>query len=404
VKRFNRNVYLFFIATSLNAIATGVFAVVFNLYALSLGIRADTLGGILTAGPLAQVAGAIPVGILADRLGHRQAFLLVYTMAGLAYLAQATLVAPALIWAAIFVNALAISGDFVVRLPFLAANTDNRHRGLAFSASMVLASIATSVGALLGGLVPSALAPIAPDLTTAYRWTLWGAAALTLSAALPILLLRKQGSPTRRTLRLRSYLGGIGPNTRRIAFVEFFGGLTMGLALPFANVYFVYHLGTTREFFGAVSALVVLPAVLVTAVAPLLATRLGRIRTISGARLFMPAACVILSLTASPLVGAAAYCGLRAFFMMGQSQWFAFSMEASDSESPAATSAWLNITYWLGNAFMTPVAGLLIAQGNYRFPFLLAAATGIMGSALTHLYFRSFDASGAGARAGLATG
>ena len=402
MRALNRNVYLFFIATSLSAIGAGVFAVVFNLYALSLGISVDTLGGILTAGPLAQVTGAIPVGILGDRLGHRQAFLLIYTMAGLAYLAQAAVVVPTLIWAAIFMNALAISGDFVVRLPFLAANTDNRHRGLAFSASAILSSVATSVGALLGGFVPTALSHVTPNLTAAYRYTLYGAAALTLSAALPILLVGEQRPSADRPLRLRSYLAGIGPNTQRLAFVEFFGGLTMGLALPFANVYFVHHLGATREFFGTVSAFLVVPAVLITAAGPLLAGWLGTIRSISAARLLMPAACLALALTVSPLLGAAAYCSLRALFMMGQSQWFAFSMEASDSESQAATSAWLNITYWLGNALMTPVVGLLIARGNYGIPFLLAAATGMVGSALTYLYFHSFDAPRAGARPSLA--
>ncbi len=113
--------------------------------------------------------------------------------------------------------------------------------------------------------------------------------------------------------------------------------------------------------------------------------------TISGARLLMPLACLVMAVTLSPLLGAAAYWSLRAFFMMGQALWFAFSMETGDSQAKAATSAWLNITYWLGNAVTTPIVGLLIARSNYGAPFFLAVATGLAGSALTFFFFHSFD-------------
>ncbi len=83
VRSLNRNCRLGFVATVLSGMSIGIFNVVFNLYALSLGIEADVLGGILGAGPLAMALGSIPAGFLAERAGFRKAFLVIYGVAGL---------------------------------------------------------------------------------------------------------------------------------------------------------------------------------------------------------------------------------------------------------------------------------------------------------------------------------
>ncbi len=74
---FNRNVRLSFSANLLNGLSQGIFLVVFNLYILEMGISADVLGGILSASPLAQALGSIPIGFLAEVIGFRKVFVLI---------------------------------------------------------------------------------------------------------------------------------------------------------------------------------------------------------------------------------------------------------------------------------------------------------------------------------------
>ena len=82
------NVWPQYGASVLHGTSQGIIWVAFSLYILSLGIGADVLGGILSAGPLAQAAGSIPAGLLAEHIGFRRSFFIVYGVAGLARLAQ----------------------------------------------------------------------------------------------------------------------------------------------------------------------------------------------------------------------------------------------------------------------------------------------------------------------------
>ena len=63
---FNRNVRLLLLASMLGGMAQGIFGVDFNLYILSLGMEPDTLGNILSAGPLAHALASIPIGFLSE--------------------------------------------------------------------------------------------------------------------------------------------------------------------------------------------------------------------------------------------------------------------------------------------------------------------------------------------------
>ena len=80
---FNRNVRLLLVASMLGGMAQGIFGVDFNLYILSLGMEPDTLGNILSAGPLAHALASIPIGFLSESFGFTKAFVGIYGLAGL---------------------------------------------------------------------------------------------------------------------------------------------------------------------------------------------------------------------------------------------------------------------------------------------------------------------------------
>jgi len=394
--QLQRNVRLFFLAAILSGTSQGIFRVVFNLYILQLGIGADVLGRILSAGPFAQAVGSIPIGFLAEIIGYKKALLLIYGFTGISQLAQVSTGNPSLVFLAAFAGGLAFAGDFVVRLPFLALNTTPAERKHVFSTSSILYAVSGALGALFAGYAPNLLRPLAPDLSIAYRYTLYGAGVLTLASLLPLLMLR-DGRPERKgPISLQPYLLGMDRFTVQQAVVSLFVGLSMGLVTPFLNVFFVYHLGTSREFFSSISALTVIPSTLATALGPFVAGLTGTISAIAGMRSIMPLGVVALALTASPLVGAGAVWFYQALLSTSQPLSFAFAMEAAKAKAKVAASAWLNVTFWLGGAIAAPITGLFLARSEYRMPLYLSGAAALLAGVLTLVFFISFDGRHAG--------
>jgi len=165
--------------------------------------------------------------------------------------------------------------------------------------------------------------------------------------------------------------------------VELFVGLTMGMIIPFMNVFYLYRLGTSREFFGNVAALAVLPVMLATIIGPAIAKRLTNIGAVRAARWLIPASMLLMAATTNAYLGTAGYWAYRALFVMSQSIWFAFVIDTAAPRGKAAASAWLEITFWIGMAIAAPATGFLLARQSYTLPSLLSAAAAVVTGFLT---------------------
>ena len=252
-----------FLGSSLNGVSGGIFLVAFNLYILSLGIAPDVLGGILSAGPFAQAVGSIPMGFLMEKIGFKKVFFIIYGVSGLAKILQVATGFVPVIAAAAFISGLALAGDFVVRLPFLAANSDPDQRAQVYSLNAIVYSVSMAAGSLFAGYMPNLIQDwFRTDLAITYRYTLFFAGLLALVAIIPFIMVKDQPPAHLRKISLAPYLWGMDRFTTQQAVVSLFVGISLGLTSPFMNIYYLYHLGATREFFGAMSALVIIPALI----------------------------------------------------------------------------------------------------------------------------------------------
>jgi MFS family permease len=391
IQNFNRNIRLLLLGSVLGGVAQGIISVDFNLYIVSLGIHPDDLGKILSAGPFAHALASIPIGFLGELLGYRTAFVAIYGIAGLSQLAQVATPNINLISIAAFVGGLALSGNFVVRLPFLAANVKDSERTHIFSVNSLIHSLTLAIGSLLAGHLPNLMKVFTSSETLQYRYTLYLAGFFTLISVVPMFLIKTHKKPGPRKISLYPYLWGMDTFTIKSAIIELFIGLTMGLILPFMNLYFINHLGTSREYFSTVAALAVIPTMLAAAVGPLIASRLGDFRAIVASRYIIPVATVAMALTASPAIASGGYWLYRALFTMGQALWFAYAMAAAAKRAKVATSAWLEITFWLGQALAALITGSLLADANYVLPFYLSSGAAIATGVLTQVFVGQHD-------------
>ncbi len=390
----SRNCKLMFLGSSLNGVAQGIFLVVFNLYILSLGISPDVLGGILSAGPFAQALGSIPMGFLMEKIGFKKVFIMIYGFAGLTRIAQVATGSVPLIAISAFICGLALAGDFVVRLPFIAANSEPERRPQMYSLSSIFYSVSTALGSLFAGFAPNLVhALLKTDLAITYRYTLYFGGLLTLLAVVPFLLLADQPPLHTRKISLAPYLWGIDRFTTQQAIVSLFVGVSLGLTMPFMNIYFVYHLGASREFFGTMSALVIIPSLIATAAGPLLAVSVGAVRLVTYLRGIIPLFLANLAITTNPWLGTIAYWGQSALSNTAQPLSFAFAMNAATPRAKSAASAWLNVTFWLGNAMAAPIAGAFIAKSQYRLPLFISAAAILLAAISNEVFFNRIEIS-----------
>jgi MFS family permease len=400
VYRFNRNIHFSLAASVLSSTAIGMFSVVFNLYILSLGIGAEQLGRIVGTSPLAEAIAAIPAAFIAERIGFKRSMVFIYVATGLTQLASVATPNPSIIMLASFLGGLGGAGAFVAQLPFLAANSREGERNLVFSASTVLQSISWSLGAVLAGYLPNLVGSITVDITSAYRVTLFVAGALSLVALLPTMMIREQPPLSTRNISLSPYLWGLNRNTFDHAFISLFRGLSMGLVTPFLNVFFVYHLGTSREFFSTVSAVSILPSTLSTALAPAVASALGTARALTVLRCLNAIPTFAITLSSIPLVAATIYWLGGIVSGAAQPLTFAFAMESAERKAKSATAAWMHVAFVLGSAIAAPLTGVLMARSEYAWPFYLSAISIAVAGVLNHAFFRSLYERPSGAAQG----
>jgi len=83
---FSPNAWKYLIGVMIYGAAMGVYQLLFNFYALSLGYNEAVLGNMVTARSATSLIVALPMGYIANKIGHKNAFILGYSGVGLAIL------------------------------------------------------------------------------------------------------------------------------------------------------------------------------------------------------------------------------------------------------------------------------------------------------------------------------
>ncbi len=240
--------WTYFFASVFFNLGFSVFFFLFNVYLVGLGMNERTLGLIGSCAAAGSLVGTIPAGILGQRCGLR------FTLIGgilLAVLASALrvwmLALPAQLCLA-FLAGLGLCTWAVSLSPAVASLTSGRQRPRAFSLMFAFGIGDAGLGAIAAGHAPGWCASLARhplSLAQCERITLLLGCALALVATIPIsrLSLASPAAPTR-------FSRPSAPFLRRFLPAMGVWSLVVGAFPPFANVYFVHHLGLPLSSIG----------------------------------------------------------------------------------------------------------------------------------------------------------
>lgn len=188
-----RNVYLLLFFTLGKGFQLTIATLTVNYYAYSLGYRPDFIGLFSAMPALGALASAVPIGMLADRVGRKPVLIAtaLLTPAFLAAIALGTS-APWLLICAL-IQGFVSSAYWVSNLPLLTRNTTEKQRVGVFALNSFLLLGIGSLGNLLGGMIPEFVAGflhVSAASTVPLRWGVLSAASFTLIFGLPLWLLR----------------------------------------------------------------------------------------------------------------------------------------------------------------------------------------------------------------------
>jgi len=397
VRGFNPDARRFLAFTGLNAIAWNSYNLVFNLYVHSLGYQQDFIG-ILNGLPfLVILILGLPIGMAADRYGYRQFLLVGAVMAAISGVGLGLSSSPsALVLFCVF-RGLAGSMSWVIGPPMLMAISTDEERVYLFSVQSALMMGAGFIGSLLAGAAPEVIgAHLGVDSasTLPLRITYLAGASVNVLAILPIWGLSRQKSSDRPAAARR-------PLPTSPEEFKLFGKLLLptmlisfgaGAMVVFFQLFFKLRFGLNPGSIGVLFAFSAVVTAGATLIAPLLAKRLGKVRTVVVTELVSIPFLLILAWSLSfPTVVVAYYARSALMNMAGPIQQM-FALEQVKKDQRATLTSLNAMLGSLGRGGLGPIiSGYIQVRSGFSAAFTMTTVCYIIGSSLFFLFFRNAE-------------
>ncbi len=383
------------------AIDGGVYAVLLNLFLARLGYGPEVIGLVNAAGMVVFALASLPAGIVGERWGSKRIMLggLGLLVAGAVLLPLADLLPAAarLPWLIIMLSCLylGLALAFVNTAPMLLGLVAPDQRNQAYSTQTALLGLASFVGSLLGGLLPtvvSVLTGVALDQPMPYRYGLMVAGITLIPAllalariqpgAVPEMPAPPAGAPgthaAHSILRLLSL----------IALVRVLQIAGLAVTSTFSNLYLDAELRVPTAQIGvllAIGRLVSVPAALTSAA---LSARFGNRNVVIGASL--ATAVGMLPLALIPHWGAA-WLSLMIVAGLSGVRYAASMIYFLDLVPPNRRATTAGVTEMAAGICFTALTfggGYIITLLGYRALFLLGAALTSLSALVFWALFR----------------
>lgn len=389
----SRNAKLFLVMTAFSSLGSGIYRLFLNLFVLARGNDRTFLGLFRSSMSLAAMGLGLPMGILADRWGRKQALL---TGSMLSIIALFIFALSPLDWP-LLAAAVVMGGGRALYMAtgpaFMADNAGDEVRTTLFSLQSGLRMLMAFAGSAIGGLIPAwfgSLLDRPPESASAYRVTLLVAGAVMMLSLIPLLMLREhsqglggEADSTALSIRSFSLRGGMV----RLLLPQLIIGLGAGLLIPYLNVFFKQRFEVADSLLGVVLGISQLMMGLATLLVPILARKWGSVRTVVVTELASLPFLIVLGFVPVLPIAIGAF-WLRAMLMnMGTPLYSAFAMEHADEDERGKLGAMLGLTWSIGRGVSPGISGVVQQNLGFAPLFLTTGATYLVAALLLQGFF-----------------
>lgn len=390
---FGKDARLYIVANAIGAFGFGISNVVFNLYMLRIpGIEEDFLGIFLSISMFATAFIGIGAGILTDRWSRKKTLLAAGLISNCMIAVQYTVINPTSLMLSQVILGLSSAFQQVGWTPYITDLSTDRERTHLFAFGSGMSILGVFFGNLVGGFLPglfNSFLSLGGDLFWMYKFALWTSLVpIFLSTFLIIPMTRDK--PRESTLeyglkKMRSP-GFIGKYALTISTA----GLGAGMIVMYFNLYFEYF-GADAAFIGIIFGINMIILSAGNFIAPALADRIGKVRTIVITEIFSVPFLIMLWYAASINViylGIVAYVSRTALMNMAGPVSGAFFMEVLSKDERATAMGVVRT----GDSFVRAVAaiigGWMLAQSMYSEPYLIVSGLYILSIIMFFNFFR----------------
>lgn len=389
----SRNAKLFLVMTAISGLGNGIFMLFLNLFVLARGNDEAFLGLLMSLMSLSVLVLGLPMGILADRLGRKQALLLGGLISTVASLVA--ILSPA-DWPLVVAMVALGAGNalYMATGPaFMAENATEEERPTLFSLQSGLSMLVAFAGSAIGGPLPAAFASllrVPPESAAAYRVTLLAAEGMMAFSFIPLLMVRGQRP------RLSKQEGQRAPSLRalpmrrkmfQLLLPELVIGLGAGLLIPYLNVFFKRRFAIPDSLLGLTFAVSQLLMGLATLAAPMLAERWGKVRTVVVTELASLPFLLVLGFVPVLPVAIAAFWLRGTLMNMAGPLYTAFAMEQIPEEERGKGGALLGLAWSIGQGIGPGISGLVQRSVGFSPLFLATGTTYLTAALLLQAFF-----------------
>ncbi len=383
LRLFSRNARLFLLATFFWGMGFSGFMLLFNLYLKELGYAEGNIGNIISLSTLGMVLMAVPASALLRRIPIKPILLTVTPIAVISSVIQVTAVQYHMILFGGFTAGLAGVVSRVAAAPFFMRNSTSRERPYLFSMWFALMLFAGIIGNLLAGFIPEIIRQYGLTAHLTYRYTLLLFSTLVLVAIIPISLIGQK--PPGRVERMKIHsMHMIG----KLFLPNLVVGIGAGLSIPFFNLYFKNLFNATDAMIGIFYSMQQVLMITGLLIAPLVAERIGKIKTVVMSQIISIPFLIILGVTNSLSLAVLGFFARAAFMNMAQPLYTNFAMEKVRHDEQPLTNALLTVAFTAGWGASANLGGYLIEHFGYAAPFFATSALYLISTGMTYTLFR----------------
>ncbi len=309
---FSPVVFRILIHSLLFGFAASISDVLFNFYLDSLGYGNEVAGQMNSIFRAAGVIFGIPVGMLIDKRGARKVLMFSIIAYGASWLAVLSSTDIRIIAPVYFLVGAANIATYTAIIPLLSSVIEPKQRASFFGINAGATVAVGFVGSLLGGALPSLIAPfvgVTPTDQLAYRLALVSVSVIGFLAIVPLLGFSAAATKHHAAGHAASVSSGHKlPFMRLVLFASqgFLLGLGGGMVVPFQNLFFREQFNLPDAQVGLILAISAFAMGFGSFIGGPLSKRFG-LRNAAAWTRFLAAPTLLLMLVPNLWVSAAAY-------------------------------------------------------------------------------------------------
>jgi len=396
-----RNVYLLLFFTLGKGFQLSISALTLNYYVHSLGYRPDFIGVFSAMPAVGALIGAVPTGMLADRIGRKPVLLLTAALTPL-FLATCGLVTTApLLLAASMIQGFVSTAYWVTNLPLLTESTTEKQRVGVFALNSFLLLGVGALGNLLGGAIPEFIAGIlhvSAASTLPLRWGVFSAALFTFVFGLPLWFLQepkrvKNVEQATTVVKTEATAEPVSKERRpvwlflQLLLPDLVFTMGEGAVVALIQIYFVLRFQLLPGTLGIIFTISGLAGGIFSLTAPLFVKRWSKLRLITSVQYLTAPLMVLIGFAPTlPLAIAGEYA--RSFMRtLIEPVYAAFAMEQVSDRQRATLSGFYSVTWSIGFSIGPAVGGWLQSNVSLSTSFVFGAFCLLLAPSLLLTFF-----------------